>query len=75
MPSPHPIRPADIDTRAFVLRVRHATAEQSARSVVDLEDVRTTETWRFTSLEAAFAQIRRAVTRPGEPSGSPAKPH
>lgn len=75
MALPDPVRPADFDAGTFVLRVRQAAAAQSARIVVDLEDVRMAKTWRFTSLEAAFNQLRLSVKSLDDPSGRQAKPH
>lgn len=75
MTAQDPAPPADPDTRAFVLRVRRTTETGAMRALVDLEDAQTTQTWRFTSLEAAFDQIRQTIILSGALPGSSAKRH
>jgi len=53
--------PPSTSYRSFVLRVRQDRSGEKARSIVDLEDVQTTQTARFLSLERAFAHIRQLL--------------
>ena len=63
--------PPDNDPRTFVLRIRvgHGAAGQDV--VVTVDDVRDKRKTHFTGLEAAFAEIRRALNLPGAVPGRP----
>jgi hypothetical protein len=65
----------DPEPRAFVLRTRVHVSEGPRRWVFDLEDVKAAESWRFTSLDEAFAKIRAVLgLQPGADHAT-GKPH
>lgn len=47
---------------AFVLRVRGQGQRSVERTIVDLEDVRNNQTFRFIQLEHAFQHIRQTLS-------------
>lgn len=75
-PSPDPLPPGT-DFRSFVLRVRKDGSGDDERSIVDLEDVQSTQTTRFLSLERAFSHIRHLLgfDRDDADDPPPTRPH
>ncbi|MGJ8628251.1 MAG: hypothetical protein ACSHXB_14920 [Sulfitobacter sp.] len=74
MPSSDPFAslPSDSEPRSFVLRVRIGTTGMKARLVITVDDVALGRKAHFPSLEAAFADIRKALN---PPETSPGQPH
>ena len=69
--------PSSADYRSFVLRVRHDRSGEEELSIVDLEDVQSSQTTRFISLEGAFSHIRHllGVDRSDAETPPPTRPH
>lgn len=67
--------PDDPEVRAFVLRVRAQSAGLPASLLVHLEDVSARRHWNFTSLDAAFAEIREVLKPSGGATPSPVPRH
>ena len=61
--------PPDPEPRAFVLRVRPETFSPKRPMVIDVDDVNSSTSWHFTSLEAAFEKIRVLIEQRTVPGG------
>ncbi len=69
MSDPPAIAKPDPEPRAFVLRFRWGYGALREDVVVTVDDVLHQRMSHFTNLEAAFAEIRRALDQPGTTPG------
>lgn len=58
-------------SRAFVLRIRPGHGSRGKDLIVTLDDIETKQKNHFTTLEAAFAEIRKALNLPIPKTGKP----